>query len=389
MNEPQSEGIVYKGGKRKAPSHIKALNARRRLEKAMKAPTNPPQKASKDAPSDPPKATPETPPPQPQPQTTPPLPNPPRRRETRSSKPSPKPLWQPNRTPLVPLELLDNEQQRRLGPREALRAAQEGARVAQEAKRAAEADAEATREAAGKARDAAREKDAKAAHNIRRLEGENEYLKEWVNSVTSKLENEQGLRISYQKQLYSTNRKAARAAATFKKLEGEAESLRKELRRSRAAAKRSLHEIQVSHERSTRELNIEIRQLRRSAALIDQTVRPQLERYKQEVRLLRLKVLRAPGVAKRNVARALKATQKSSMTMPDGSYSPQARDLIRQVRAAGVPARAVGAVVKAVAGLFGVECPRIPSRRTVQRCVLEGGIAAEIQLIWEMLSTEG
>jgi len=62
---------------------------------------------------------------------------------------------------------------------------------------------------------------------------------------------------------------------------------------------------------------------------------------------------------------------------------------MRNLRANGVPLCRIGGVIKSFADVFGLDFGRIPSERTIQRCMDEGGIAAQIQMVEEMLDAGG
>jgi len=72
-----------------------------------------------------------------------------------------------------------------------------------------------------------------------------------------------------------------------------------------------------------------------------------------------------------------------------GVYSPQARDLARTLVAAGCSQQYVGNVIHAVCKNAGVAVQGSMSRRTVSRAILEGGIAAQIQVGHELAQAEG
>ncbi|KAI0051072.1 hypothetical protein FA95DRAFT_1486152 [Auriscalpium vulgare] len=67
-----------------------------------------------------------------------------------------------------------------------------------------------------------------------------------------------------------------------------------------------------------------------------------------------------------------------------GAYTSQARALARTLVKNGCAMGSVASVVAKVAKTFGVSVDRSMSRRSVSRAVLEGGIAAKIQLGYEI-----
>ena len=71
-----------------------------------------------------------------------------------------------------------------------------------------------------------------------------------------------------------------------------------------------------------------------------------------------------------------------------GVYSPKARELARTLVAAGCSREYVGRVIKAICKNAGVTVQGSMSRRTVSRAVLEGEIAAQIQIGHELAQAE-
>ena len=72
-----------------------------------------------------------------------------------------------------------------------------------------------------------------------------------------------------------------------------------------------------------------------------------------------------------------------------GAYSPQARELARMLVSAGCSREYVSNVIHAVCKSAGVAVQGSMSRRTVSRAILEGGIAAKIQIGHELAQAEG
>ena len=67
-----------------------------------------------------------------------------------------------------------------------------------------------------------------------------------------------------------------------------------------------------------------------------------------------------------------------------GVYTQQARALARYLVSTGTAEKKIGAAIKTVGMAFGVNIKRTMSARTVKRTVLEGGVAADIQLAYEI-----
>jgi DNA repair exonuclease SbcCD ATPase subunit len=67
-----------------------------------------------------------------------------------------------------------------------------------------------------------------------------------------------------------------------------------------------------------------------------------------------------------------------------GIYTKEARRLARYLSSVGTAEAKVGEAISAVGKVMGVEVDRVMDKRTVKRAVLESGVAAEIQLGYEM-----
>ncbi|KAJ7448747.1 hypothetical protein FB451DRAFT_1053734 [Mycena latifolia] len=73
----------------------------------------------------------------------------------------------------------------------------------------------------------------------------------------------------------------------------------------------------------------------------------------------------------------------------NGAYTAESKALARIVEKAGCSQGKVGRVIQAVAKAAGIVVKGTMSRRTVQRALIEGGIAARIQLGHEMAQADG
>ncbi|KAF8908731.1 hypothetical protein CPB85DRAFT_1174456, partial [Mucidula mucida] len=71
-----------------------------------------------------------------------------------------------------------------------------------------------------------------------------------------------------------------------------------------------------------------------------------------------------------------------------GVYTPEARKLARLMVCGGVSQANVGKLLKTIAGGLGIRVDRVMSRRTVRRAIHEAGIAAEVQMAYEMEKSE-
>lgn len=72
-----------------------------------------------------------------------------------------------------------------------------------------------------------------------------------------------------------------------------------------------------------------------------------------------------------------------------GVYTTEMRAVMRLLTMSGcVPAK-LGKVMQTVMRFCGFNVKCSASRRTVQRAILEGGVAAKVQMGYEILKTEG
>ncbi|KAJ7604097.1 hypothetical protein DFH06DRAFT_1349727 [Mycena polygramma] len=92
---------------------------------------------------------------------------------------------------------------------------------------------------------------------------------------------------------------------------------------------------------------------------------------------------RAAGVMARTVARIEKKPGVSKVTR-SGIYTSQTRRLARTMVQSGCARGKVGPLMSEIASVFGVKISRKMSRRTVSRAILEGGVAASMQMTYEI-----
>lgn len=75
--------------------------------------------------------------------------------------------------------------------------------------------------------------------------------------------------------------------------------------------------------------------------------------------------------------------------MRKGAYTVQARAIARYLVKTGTAESHVGQAIKHLGGMLGLEVNKIMSRRTVQRAMLEEGVASDLQLGFEMVKSNG
>jgi len=117
-----------------------------------------------------------------------------------------------------------------------------------------------------------------------------------------------------------------------------------------------------------------------------------LAALKKHNRILQKRCDWAPGIKAKAVKCAKNSANKENRTyklLHKGAYSPQARELARMLVSAGCSREYVSNVIHAVCKSAGVAVQGSMSRCTVSRAILEGGIAAKIQIGHELAQAEG
>ena len=87
--------------------------------------------------------------------------------------------------------------------------------------------------------------------------------------------------------------------------------------------------------------------------------------------------------------RMRKKQQASSFRMTQrGIYTRQTRALARLMVSSGMAEAKVGAALQEIGKSFGINIKHKMSKHTVQRAILEAGVAADLQLAYEMAQTD-
>jgi chromosome segregation ATPase len=94
----------------------------------------------------------------------------------------------------------------------------------------------------------------------------------------------------------------------------------------------------------------------------------------------RVKLLKERMKSKRQMS-SLRMTQR-------GIYTQQTRALVRLMVSSGMAEAKVGGTLQEIGRSFGIKIEHKMSKRTVQRAILEGGVAAVLQLAYEMAQTD-
>lgn len=104
-------------------------------------------------------------------------------------------------------------------------------------------------------------------------------------------------------------------------------------------------------------------------------------------RALKEQSRRAPERLKRAINKARSCPKLLQLTRR-GTYTPAARALMQAVVSGGCPRNKVGPLIQKVSAFLGIKVKHAVDRRTVGRAILEGGIAAKMQLGYEMAAAE-
>ena len=95
----------------------------------------------------------------------------------------------------------------------------------------------------------------------------------------------------------------------------------------------------------------------------------------------------AKAALKRRMTEKQKQRPYTFKMMKKRCYTPQVRSLARVMVAAGAAEAKVGAALVEIGRTLGVDMEKQMSRRAVGRCVLELGVAADLQLVYEILKS--
>lgn len=106
-----------------------------------------------------------------------------------------------------------------------------------------------------------------------------------------------------------------------------------------------------------------------------------------------MRVNRHPDVLMKAIERTQRLTRRQNLTYKltrKGVYTPEARALCRTLVDAGCSQELVGKVIRKVCQTAGMTLKgKTVSRRTVSRAIAEGGVAAELQIGYELAEARG
>lgn len=185
--------------------------------------------------------------------------------------------------------------------------------------------------------------------------------------------------MTYEKHFRNERRQTQRLTAKNAVLAVEIRQLRSELTRVRAAATRAAN----SAFRASEDANLRISNLISHA----HHHQKQNDTLRKTMRALKARCARAPKILKRAIQKASARPHIIKLTR-HGVFTPEARALARIVVQSGCSQAKVGRVIQSIGKLLGITIKTPMSRRTVGRTILEGGVAAKIQLGYEMSRTQ-
>lgn len=141
---------------------------------------------------------------------------------------------------------------------------------------------------------------------------------------------------------------------------------------------KELEEIQGVADESMRLLQARVKELEVMKKDLLQT-RTVLRKRNKRI-TSQLKVLKERMMKKRQ-ASCIRMTQR-------GIYTRQTRALARLMVSSGMAEAKVGAALQEIGRSFGIRIKHKMSKRTVHRAILEAGVAADLQLAYEMAQTD-
>ncbi|TFK74719.1 hypothetical protein BDN72DRAFT_874903 [Pluteus cervinus] len=185
--------------------------------------------------------------------------------------------------------------------------------------------------------------------------------------------------INYEKRFRNEHRKNMRLTARNKELQARIKDLEGKNRHTEAKLTSQHKEFNKEHTQATNE----VKYLRNYI----EGRRKDLAQSKKVIRALEIRCSRAPSRK-----RALVQTNSMPRLIrlkKNGMYTPMARTLIRILVQSGCSANKVPELIPKISQLLGIRItPTKISRRTVQRSIVEGGVAASLQTGYELTQAE-
>jgi len=204
------------------------------------------------------------------------------------------------------------------------------------------------------------------AENIKGLEKEIQYLKKKVHEGNQRWYKER-----------QRNAQAEKAAGSQKENLKQVKTEAKCLRGLASMLGKNLDEVMEDANESIRWLKDRIKRLEGSLKDLNQRRVVLWKRCKQ--------LTAAKSALKKHMAEMWKACPATFQMMRKGQYTPEARHLAWLLVSSGAAECRVGEAMQDIGSVLGVEIKQRVSARSVQRFVLEKGVAADIQIIYEII----
>ena len=203
---------------------------------------------------------------------------------------------------------------------------------------------------------------------IKGLEEEVQYLKKKVQEGNQRWYKER-----------RRNARAEKAVGVQKENIHEAKAEAKRLRGLTSMLGKNLDEVRKDADESIRRLQDRIERLERALKDLNQRRVVLWKRCKR--------LTAAKSALKKRMAEMRKARPATFQMMRKGRYTPEARRLARLLVSSGAAERKVGEAMQDIGSVLGVEIKKRVSARSIQRFVLEKGVAADLQVIYEIIKS--
>ncbi|KAF9051803.1 hypothetical protein BJ165DRAFT_1524707 [Panaeolus papilionaceus] len=156
------------------------------------------------------------------------------------------------------------------------------------------------------------------------------------------------------------------------------------------------HKTTIEHaENTSRKLKKRVNELSSELAKVYEMVKVlKAEGFGAEDRRERTNLSKANGRMRKQIAkykehvkRLLRLQPRRYNLFKKGTYTRQARALARYMVSKGMAEKHVGLAIQEIGRVLGIKVGRRMDQRTVQRCTTEVGVAADIQLAYEVIAS--
>jgi chromosome segregation ATPase len=228
------------------------------------------------------------------------------------------------------------------------------------------------------------------------LSPEKSRLKRMVLNLSAKVNVLEPKAEKYKKGVRNGTRKIGRLEKKVISLQGSVENLASKL----TAAEKARNYIanlfaRYRHDAATKEneTQMEFERLHWELAVMKEREKKREQMLKESRRLIRVLKAHVKRASEKHTKALEKAKANSLMRTvrlrQKGVYIAKARALVHLLVRNGCSKAKIGVMVRDIGKLFGLTIVDIMSRRTVSRIILEGAVAAKMQLGFEMAHTPG